>query len=104
MVRTMSSRQFAMYMRADALFRTEPARGQCYVICFSPNHAITLAEMQAVEIVRIVEAWCVLACSPACILTPTQAEALPRGIVRAVGALHSDVRASLFLHVHAESG
>ncbi|CEQ42758.1 SPOSA6832_04603 [Sporobolomyces salmonicolor] len=41
----------------SSLFRTEPARGKCFVICFSPRHNLTVAEMRDVEIERVVEAW-----------------------------------------------
>ncbi|GAA6020714.1 hypothetical protein JCM11491_000525 [Sporobolomyces phaffii] len=41
----------------SSLFRTEPARGKCYVICFSPRHDLTVAEMSNNEIVGVIEAW-----------------------------------------------
>ncbi len=41
----------------DALFRVEPARGECRVICFSPRHDLTLAEMSAPEIRQVVDVW-----------------------------------------------
>ncbi|GAA6059667.1 hypothetical protein JCM10212_000054 [Sporobolomyces blumeae] len=41
----------------SSLFRTEPARGKCYVICFSPRHDLTVAEMKDDEITRVIEAW-----------------------------------------------
>jgi hypothetical protein len=44
----------------DPLFRLEPARGKCYVICFNPNHALTLAELKKEDIVPIVKTWWVL--------------------------------------------
>lgn len=50
-----------------SLFRTEPARGKCFVICFSPRHDLTIAEMQFADVERVVETWCVHpaeACSP----------------------------------------
>ncbi|BGP43699.1 galactose-1-phosphate uridyl transferase [Rhodotorula kratochvilovae] len=47
--------------RSDAsiasLFRTEPARGKCFVICFSPRHDLTIAEMRGEEVARVVETW-----------------------------------------------
>ncbi|TNY19674.1 galactose-1-phosphate uridylyltransferase [Rhodotorula diobovata] len=40
-----------------SLFRTEPARGKCFVICFSPRHDLTIAEMQFADVERVVETW-----------------------------------------------
>ncbi|BGP20343.1 hypothetical protein JCM10213_001604 [Rhodosporidiobolus nylandii] len=40
-----------------SLFRTEPARGKCYVICFSPRHDLTVAEMRTEEVKGVVDAW-----------------------------------------------
>lgn len=39
------------------LLRAEGVTGKCYVICFSPNHNITLADMTPAEIVPIIETW-----------------------------------------------
>ncbi|GAA5822547.1 hypothetical protein JCM5353_005476 [Sporobolomyces roseus] len=41
----------------SSLFRTEPARGKCFVICFSPRHDLTVAEMYDQEIVGVIDAW-----------------------------------------------
>ena len=41
----------------DPLFRTEPVRGECRVVCFSPRHDLTLAQMTAPEIRRVVDVW-----------------------------------------------
>jgi UDPglucose--hexose-1-phosphate uridylyltransferase len=41
----------------DALFRSEAARGEARVICFSPDHGKTLAEMAASEIRAVVDTW-----------------------------------------------
>ena len=41
----------------DVLLRTEPARGECRVICFSPRHDLTLAEMAVPDIRQVVEVW-----------------------------------------------
>jgi UDPglucose--hexose-1-phosphate uridylyltransferase len=41
----------------DSLFRLEPVRGECRVICFSPRHDLTLAQMKVPEIRRVVEVW-----------------------------------------------
>jgi len=42
---------------ADSLLRAEPERGVCRVVCFHPNHSLTLAQMQVDEIVPVVGAW-----------------------------------------------
>jgi UDPglucose--hexose-1-phosphate uridylyltransferase len=42
---------------ADDVFRVEPVRGECRVICFSPRHDLTLAQMAAPEIRRVVDVW-----------------------------------------------
>jgi UDPglucose--hexose-1-phosphate uridylyltransferase len=42
---------------ADDLLRAEPVRGECRVICFSPRHDLTLAEMAVPDIRKVVEAW-----------------------------------------------
>lgn len=39
------------------LLKTELVRGICFVICFSPQHNLTLPQMQLEDIIRIVEAW-----------------------------------------------
>lgn len=45
------------------LFRTEPARGRCYVLCFNPRHDLTLAHLTTPpyssqeHIVPVVKAW-----------------------------------------------
>ncbi len=41
----------------DGLRRTEPARGECRVICFSPRHDLTLAEMAVSDILKVIEVW-----------------------------------------------
>lgn len=41
----------------DSFFRVEPVRGECRVICFSPRHDLTLAQMAAPEIRRVVDVW-----------------------------------------------
>ncbi|KDE07174.1 galactose-1-phosphate uridylyltransferase [Microbotryum lychnidis-dioicae p1A1 Lamole] len=40
-----------------SLFRQESARGKCHVICFSPRHDLTVAEMKDQEIEGVIEAW-----------------------------------------------
>ena len=39
------------------LLRAETERGICRVLCFHPDHGLTLAGMQVPDIVRVVEAW-----------------------------------------------
>ena len=39
------------------LLRYESSKGTCRVICFSPRHNLTLAEMPPVDIRRVVDAW-----------------------------------------------
>lgn len=41
----------------DSLLRVEPVRGTCRVICFSPRHDLTLPEMAAPDIERVIEVW-----------------------------------------------
>ena len=41
----------------DDLLVVEPATGRCRVICFSPRHDLTLAEMPAAEIRPVVDTW-----------------------------------------------
>jgi UDPglucose--hexose-1-phosphate uridylyltransferase len=42
---------------AHSLLRAEPERGTCRVICFSPRHDLTLPEMPAAEIRKVVDVW-----------------------------------------------
>jgi UDPglucose--hexose-1-phosphate uridylyltransferase len=44
-------------VNTDDLFRVEPVRGECRVICFSPRHDLTLAQMTTHEIRRVVDVW-----------------------------------------------
>ncbi|MBY0421430.1 MAG: UDP-glucose--hexose-1-phosphate uridylyltransferase [Parvularculaceae bacterium] len=41
----------------DALFPIEPAHGACRVVCFSPDHALTLAEAPEETIGKVIDAW-----------------------------------------------
>ena len=41
----------------NALFRAESLRGEARVICFSPRHDLTLAEMSPAEIRLVVDLW-----------------------------------------------
>ena len=38
-------------------FKHKTEKGTCRVICFSPNHALTLPEMEVADIVNVVELW-----------------------------------------------
>lgn len=40
-----------------AIYRMEPARGKCYVICYNPRHDLTMADLHPDEILPIVDAW-----------------------------------------------
>ncbi|MBN2506570.1 MAG: UDP-glucose--hexose-1-phosphate uridylyltransferase [Verrucomicrobia bacterium] len=42
---------------ADGLFRHQPVRGECRVLCFSPRHDLTLPEMPVGDIVQVVDVW-----------------------------------------------
>ncbi|KAI8814155.1 galactose-1-phosphate uridyl transferase [Cladochytrium replicatum] len=50
-------KKFAENPLAKTLLRSEGVRGTCRVMCFSPNHNQTLADMSTAEIVNVVEAW-----------------------------------------------
>lgn len=41
----------------DGILRYQPVTGECRVICFSPRHDLTLAEMSADEIRHVVDLW-----------------------------------------------
>ena len=41
----------------EGLFRVEPVHGECRVICFSPRHDLTLAQMDEPAIRRVVDVW-----------------------------------------------
>jgi UDPglucose--hexose-1-phosphate uridylyltransferase len=43
--------------QALPLLKAEPARGQCTVLCFHPDHSLTLARMTREEIRPVVDAW-----------------------------------------------
>lgn len=42
----------------EPLLRAETERGTCRVICFSPRHDLTLAEMPVSDIRSVVDVWC----------------------------------------------
>ncbi|CCF57075.1 hypothetical protein KAFR_0C00800 [Kazachstania africana CBS 2517] len=41
----------------NRLFQTESVRGNCFVICFSPKHNLTLPLMKQQDIVKVVSTW-----------------------------------------------
>ena len=41
----------------NGLLRAESEGGVCRVVCFHPDHSLTLAGMELADIVRVVEAW-----------------------------------------------
>ena len=44
-------------VQASPLLKAEPARGLCTVLCYHPDHSLTLARMTREEIRRVVDAW-----------------------------------------------
>jgi UDPglucose--hexose-1-phosphate uridylyltransferase len=42
---------------ASPLLVAQPERGRCRVICFHPNHSLTLARMEEAAIAAVVDAW-----------------------------------------------
>ncbi|HWB33374.1 MAG TPA: UDP-glucose--hexose-1-phosphate uridylyltransferase [Acidobacteriaceae bacterium] len=42
---------------SSPLLVAEPERGICRVLCFHPNHSLTLARMAVPDIARVVDAW-----------------------------------------------
>jgi UDPglucose--hexose-1-phosphate uridylyltransferase len=42
---------------ASRLLRAEAVTGKCYVICFSPSHNLTLADMTPAQIIPIIDTW-----------------------------------------------
>ena len=41
----------------NKLFKVESVRGNCFVICFSPKHNVTIPQMKHDELVNVVGAW-----------------------------------------------
>jgi len=41
----------------ETLLIAEPERGRCRVVCFHPDHSLTLARMEMASIRRVVDAW-----------------------------------------------
>lgn len=42
---------------ADPLFRAEPTQGVCRVVCFSPRHDLTLAQLDAPALRGVIDTW-----------------------------------------------
>ena len=42
----------------DGLLRAEGEKGICKVVCFSPDHSLTIADMEVKDITKVVELWC----------------------------------------------
>jgi UDPglucose--hexose-1-phosphate uridylyltransferase len=42
---------------ASPLLTSEPVQGICKVLCFHPDHSLTLAKMQRPDIRRVIDAW-----------------------------------------------
>ncbi|KAF7729961.1 galactose-1-phosphate uridyl transferase [Apophysomyces ossiformis] len=49
--------QPALERTDDPLLRVEGVRGECHVICFSPRHDLTMAEMSTEEVSGVVQQW-----------------------------------------------
>ncbi len=43
--------------QVDDLFGTADANGECRVLCFSPRHDLTLADMTPAEVIGVIELW-----------------------------------------------
>ena len=41
-----------------SLLQSAPEHGICRVVCFSPRHDLTLAEMEVPDVRKVVDAWC----------------------------------------------
>ena len=41
----------------EGLLRAQGERGTCRVVCFSPNHALTIPEMDEADIQRVIRVW-----------------------------------------------
>lgn len=44
-------------MLSNNLFHAQAVQGRCRVLCFSPRHDLTLAEMTEADVARVVSAW-----------------------------------------------
>jgi UDPglucose--hexose-1-phosphate uridylyltransferase len=45
-------------LQDDGMFRAESVRGECRVICFSPDHGKTLPELPLPALLDVVHTWC----------------------------------------------
>ena len=45
------------YLTNDNLFKAQAVKGVCKVVCFSPRHDLTLAEMRKKEIANVISVW-----------------------------------------------
>jgi UDPglucose--hexose-1-phosphate uridylyltransferase len=43
--------------KPDELLLAEPETGRCRVVCFHPNHSLTLSQMDVADIAKVVEVW-----------------------------------------------
>ena len=41
----------------DGLLVAEAENGRCRVLCFHPNHSLTLSQMEVGDIERVIEVW-----------------------------------------------
>ena len=46
------------YSVNEGLLKAESESGICRVICFSPDHSKSLADMKVLAIAKVIEAWC----------------------------------------------
>jgi UDPglucose--hexose-1-phosphate uridylyltransferase len=46
-------------MEAQDLFRAEVVSGECRVICFSPNHSLTLPQLSKEQVRSVIDCWAV---------------------------------------------
>jgi UDPglucose--hexose-1-phosphate uridylyltransferase len=44
--------------KLSSIFKVEAVKGTCRVVCFSPRHDQTLAEMNVPEIEKVIDVWC----------------------------------------------
>lgn len=42
----------------EGLFKAKTEKGICRVICFSPNHSLTIPEMELEAVKKVVDVWC----------------------------------------------
>lgn len=53
----LSNAAFSVQPTTSKLFQLQPERGINRVVCFSPNHSLTLAELEVADILKVVETW-----------------------------------------------